>query len=160
MVRDVVQRSGKLSTIPFRHRKVDNFAPESLDNFDRNEWTTSNGIGGQLAPEYAALSTYDIVTVFLRGNSRFSLSRDEGIASIGDRSVVLFTPSRVKSGCVVSLLATGRAFMTSDTGWLSGPWCSGTGQVKMSNDGCPCSQPISVMPTSAIPTGISPLAPN
>jgi hypothetical protein len=32
---------------------VDNFPLESLDNFDRNWWTTSNGTGGQLAPEYA-----------------------------------------------------------------------------------------------------------
>ena len=43
----------KLSTVPFRQQKVDNFAPESLDNFDRNGWTTSNGTGGQLAPEFA-----------------------------------------------------------------------------------------------------------
>jgi hypothetical protein len=33
--------------------KVDNIAPESLDNFLRNRWTTSAGISGQLAPEYA-----------------------------------------------------------------------------------------------------------
>jgi hypothetical protein len=33
---------------------VDNFPLESLDNFDRNWWTTSNGTGGQLAPEYAS----------------------------------------------------------------------------------------------------------
>src|SRR5512134_176192 len=32
---------------------VDNIAPESLDNFLRNRWTTSPGISGQLAPEYA-----------------------------------------------------------------------------------------------------------
>jgi hypothetical protein len=30
-----------------------NITPESLDNFPRNRWTTSIGIGGQLAPEYA-----------------------------------------------------------------------------------------------------------
>jgi hypothetical protein len=33
--------------------KLDNFTPESLDNFLRNRWTTSAGISGQLAPEYA-----------------------------------------------------------------------------------------------------------
>ncbi|MCI0722021.1 MAG: hypothetical protein L0338_24075 [Acidobacteria bacterium] len=36
--------------------KVDNIAPESLDNFLRNRWTTSTGISGQLAPEYAAVT--------------------------------------------------------------------------------------------------------
>jgi hypothetical protein len=34
--------------------KLDNIAPESLDNFLWNRWTTSPGISGQLAPEYAA----------------------------------------------------------------------------------------------------------
>jgi hypothetical protein len=43
---DVVHHSGD-------PKKVDNFPLESLDNFDRNWWTTSNGTGGQLAPEYA-----------------------------------------------------------------------------------------------------------
>jgi hypothetical protein len=44
--RDLVQlfRSGE---------KLDNITPESLDNFLRNQWTTSAGISGQLAPEYA-----------------------------------------------------------------------------------------------------------
>jgi len=36
--------------------KLDNIAPESLDNFLRNRWTTSTGITGQLAPEYAIMS--------------------------------------------------------------------------------------------------------
>jgi eukaryotic-like serine/threonine-protein kinase len=31
---------------------VDNFPAESLDNFDRNRWTTSNGTGGQLQTEW------------------------------------------------------------------------------------------------------------
>ena len=35
--------------------KVDNIMPESLDNFLRNQCTTSMGIGGQLAPEYASM---------------------------------------------------------------------------------------------------------
>jgi hypothetical protein len=32
--------------------KVDNFTAESLDNFDRNRWATSNGTGGQLQTEW------------------------------------------------------------------------------------------------------------
>jgi len=32
--------------------KVDNFRMESVDNFDRNRWTTSNGTGGQLQTEW------------------------------------------------------------------------------------------------------------
>jgi len=35
--------------------KADNIMPESLDNFLRNQWTTSIGIGGQLTPEYASI---------------------------------------------------------------------------------------------------------
>jgi hypothetical protein len=31
---------------------VDNFKTESVDNFDRNRWTTSNGMGGQLQTEW------------------------------------------------------------------------------------------------------------
>jgi hypothetical protein len=31
---------------------VDNFKTESVDNFDRNRWTTSNGTGGQLQVEW------------------------------------------------------------------------------------------------------------
>ena len=46
LIPDVVHR--------FRsNENVDNIAPESLDNFLRNRWTTSPGISGQLAPEYA-----------------------------------------------------------------------------------------------------------
>jgi hypothetical protein len=47
-----------LSTVPFvvQHsgitEKVDNFTAESLDNFDRNRWTTWNGTGGQLQTEW------------------------------------------------------------------------------------------------------------
>lgn len=47
-----------LSTVPFvvQHsgitEKVDNFTAESLDNFDRNRWTTWNGLGGQLQTEW------------------------------------------------------------------------------------------------------------
>jgi hypothetical protein len=43
--RDVVQHSGITE-------KVDTFRTESLDNFDRNRWTTSNGEGGQLQTEW------------------------------------------------------------------------------------------------------------
>jgi hypothetical protein len=32
--------------------KVDNFRMESVDNFDRNRWTTSNGMDGQLQMEW------------------------------------------------------------------------------------------------------------
>jgi hypothetical protein len=43
--RDVVQHSGI-------SEKVDNFRMESVDNFDRNRWTTWNGMGGQLQMEW------------------------------------------------------------------------------------------------------------
>jgi hypothetical protein len=49
LFRDVVHHSAQ-------SEKVDNFRLESLDNFDRNRWTTWNGMGGQLRPENAASS--------------------------------------------------------------------------------------------------------
>jgi hypothetical protein len=66
----IAQRTLRSETIPglcplipdvvhrFRSgEKLDNIAPESLDNFLRNRWTTSPGISGQLTPEYATSPT-------------------------------------------------------------------------------------------------------
>lgn len=50
-IRDVVQRSGIIE-------KVDNFTADSVDNFDRNGWTTSNGLGGQHRPAHAERQTH------------------------------------------------------------------------------------------------------
>jgi hypothetical protein len=51
--------------------KVDNIMPESLDNFLRNQWTTSIGIGGQLAPEYAHLFIVKVNQPFQCIRNRF-----------------------------------------------------------------------------------------
>jgi hypothetical protein len=45
LFRDVVHHSGITE-------KVDNFTAESVANFDRNGWTTSNGTGGQHQTEW------------------------------------------------------------------------------------------------------------
>lgn len=49
---DVVHHSAMLSTVPGNHEKWTT-SSGMPDNFDRNGWTSSIGISGQLAPENA-----------------------------------------------------------------------------------------------------------
>ena len=49
---DVVHRSAMLSTVPENHEKWTT-SSGIPDNIDRNGWTSSIGISGQLAPENA-----------------------------------------------------------------------------------------------------------
>jgi hypothetical protein len=51
---------GILSTVPLPTPKVDTFTSESPDNFPRNPWTTSIGMGGQLAAENALHKMYHV----------------------------------------------------------------------------------------------------
>src|SRR5215469_764036 len=61
-----------------------------------------------------------------------------------------------RSDCVRLPPATGRACTTFGTALRFKRWCVGIARVRMSSGACPSFQPISVTPTSPIPTGISP----